>query len=103
MGGGGEVDSGAAVTLARSRRCGCVSRATERSEGARTTERMRRRQVFISPPKFCFAPEPVFLYAERRRQRSVPFSGHYPVRSVDAAPVPLMWLGGIYSFRVRKY
>ena len=35
-----------------------------------------RRQAFISPPKFCFAPEPVCLDTERRRQSSVPFSGH---------------------------
>jgi hypothetical protein len=53
--------------------------ATERSEGARTTERMRRRQALdlFSPPKFCFTPEPVCLDTERRRPSSVPFSGHY--------------------------
>jgi hypothetical protein len=39
----------------------------------------------FSPPKFCFTSEPVCLDTERRRQSSVPFSGHYPVRSVDAA------------------
>ena len=31
---------------------------------------------FISPPKFCFTPEPVYLDTKRRRQSSVPFSGH---------------------------
>jgi hypothetical protein len=31
---------------------------------------------FISPPKFCFTPEPVYLNTKRRRQSSVPFSGH---------------------------
>jgi len=36
----------------------------------------RRYTEFFSPPKFCFAPEPVCLDTERRRQSSVPFSGH---------------------------
>lgn len=40
---------------------------------------------FFSPPKFCFTPEPVCLDTERRRQSSVPFSGHCPVRSSDAS------------------
>lgn len=40
---------------------------------------------FFSPPKFCFTPEPVCLNTERRRQSSVPFSGHCPVRSSDAS------------------
>ena len=42
---------------------------------------------FISPPKFCFTPEPVCLDTERRRPPSVPFSGHAPVRSDHAALV----------------
>jgi hypothetical protein len=38
-----------------------------------------------SPPKFSFTPEPVYLDTERRRQSTVPFSGHCPMRSGDAA------------------
>ena len=39
----------------------------------------------FSPPKFSFTPEPVCLDTERRRQSTVPFSGHCPMRSGDAA------------------
>jgi hypothetical protein len=39
----------------------------------------------FSPPKFSFTPEPVYLNTERRRQSTVPFSGHCPMRSGDAA------------------
>lgn len=40
---------------------------------------------FHSPPKFSFTPEPVCLDTKRRRQSTVPFSGHCPMRSGDAA------------------
>lgn len=39
----------------------------------------------FSPPKFSFTPEPVYLDTKRRRQSTVPFSGHVSVRSNHAA------------------
>lgn len=58
---------------------GLVSYHAERDVGLFGSTR------FFSPPKFCFTPEPVCLNTKRRRQSSVPFSGHYPVRSSDAS------------------
>ena len=40
---------------------------------------------FFSPPSSVLRLNPSVLYTKRRRQSPVPFSGHYPMRSVDAA------------------
>jgi hypothetical protein len=40
---------------------------------------------FLAPPSSVLRLNPSVLYTERRRQSPVPFSGHYPVRSGDAA------------------
>jgi len=41
--------------------------------------------VLLAPPSSVLRLNPSVLYTERRRQASVPFSGHYPVRSNHAA------------------
>ena len=59
--------------------------------------------TFLAPPSSVLRLNPFFCMPKEGVNVRSPFQATHPVRSVDAAPVPLMWLGGIYSFRVRKY